>query len=136
MRFTFREFPEASAGAMTPRPMVDVFLEELTTPLACLVDTGALRTRFSHALADLAGIDTDWSESEVVAVGGVQVRAAPAQVSMRLASVDEAIDWDATVWFCDPWPFPFQLLGLEGFLQHFRVTLSAYHEWLDCVPES
>lgn len=121
---------------MTPRPMVDVWLEELTTPLACLVDTGALRTRFSYAMADLAGIDPDWSESEVVAVGGVQVRAAPAQVSMRLANVDEAVDWEATVWFCDPWPFPFQLLGLEGFLQQFRVTLSAYHEWLDCVPES
>jgi hypothetical protein len=40
------------------------------------------------------------------------------------------------VWFCDPWPFGFQLLGLEGFLQRFRVTLSAYHEWIDCTPEA
>jgi len=74
--------------------------------------------------------------SEDVHIGGRRVRAVPAQVSLRLDSANERFDWDATVWFCDPWPFPFQLLGMEGFLQRFRVTLSAYHEWLDCHPET
>ncbi len=137
MRFDFRGFPAATAGAITPRPMADVWLDGLDTgPLACLVDTGALRTRFSRALAELAGIDVDTSVSHVVVVGGIEVSAAPALVSLRMQGADETLGWEATVWFCDPWPFPFQLLGLEGFLQHFRVTLSAYHEWLECHPET
>ncbi len=137
MRFAFRKLPAATAGLITPRPTVDVWLDGFdATPLVCLVDTGALRTRFSLELAGLAGLDLDSAVSEDVHIGGTRVRAVPAQVSLRLQSANERFDWDATVWFCDPWPFPVQLLGMEGFLQRFRVTLSAYHEWLDCHPET
>jgi hypothetical protein len=59
-----------------------------------------------------------------------------ARVGLTVTDGKESHSWDAPVWFCDPWPFPFGLTGLEGFLQHFRVTLSAYHEWIDCKPES
>jgi hypothetical protein len=38
---------------------------------------------------------------------------------------------DAPVWFCDPWPHPFGLAGLEGFLRHFTVTIRACDEYLD-----
>jgi hypothetical protein len=38
---------------------------------------------------------------------------------------------DAPVWFCDPWPHPFGLAGLEGFLNHFLVTIRAYDGYLD-----
>jgi hypothetical protein len=39
------------------------------------------------------------------------------------------------VWFCEPWPHPFGLAGLEGFLRHFLVTIHAYHEYLEIEPE-
>ena len=57
MRFTFRTFPAASGGALTPRPVVDIALEGLqAAPIECLLDTGALRTRMSAEIASLAGI--------------------------------------------------------------------------------
>jgi len=50
--------PSASGGALTPRPVVDIALEGLdVAPVACLLDTGALRTRMSAELAPLAGIE-------------------------------------------------------------------------------
>ena len=137
MRFRFRELPAASGGLLTPRPAIDVWLEGIeTTPLGCLVDTGALRTRFSRELAELAGIAPDDAQGERIAVAGSEVFGVPARVTLRIESGTEAHAWDANVWFCDPWPFGFQLLGLEGFLRHFRVTISAYEEWLECRPES
>lgn len=62
--------------------------------------------------------------------------AAPARVTLRLADGRRSHARDAAVWFCDPWPFGFQLLGLDGFLHRFRVTMSAYREWIERAPES
>jgi hypothetical protein len=136
VRFPFRHLPAAGAGQLTPRPTVDVWLEGIdTVPLASLVDTGALRTRFSRDLATAAGIEPDDTLAERFAVGGTIVTGAPARVLMRIGTGGATHTWEAPVWFCNPWPFGFQLLGLEGFLQNFRVTLSAYHEWIDCKPE-
>lgn len=136
MKFGFRELPDASGGLLTPRPLIDVWLEGIeVTALAGLVDTGALRTRFSRELAELGGIDLADAATERVAIGGISTLAAAAPVRLSVRQGTEAHDWEATVWFCDPWPFPFQLLGLDGFLRHFRVNFSAYHEWLDCRPE-
>lgn len=118
-----------------PRPVVDVWLEGIeVAPLGCLVDSGALRTRFSRDLAVAAGIQPEASQTERLAVGGQVVEAAPARVTLQIGAGDDRHAWDAQVWFCDPWPFAFQLLGLDGFLRHFRTTLSAYHEWIDCEP--
>jgi hypothetical protein len=41
----------------------------------------------------------------------------------------------APVTFCDPWPFGFGLLGQEGFLRFFRVTICAAEWWLEVEPE-
>lgn len=104
-------------------------------PLGCLVDSGAVRTRFSRDLAVAAGIAPDESQAERFAVGGQVIVGAPARVTLQIVAGEESHAWDAPVWFCDPWPFGFQLLGLDGFLRHFRTTVSAYHEWVDCQPE-
>jgi hypothetical protein len=136
VRFPFRRLPAARGGELTPRPVIDVWLEGLElTPLGCLVDTGALRTRFSAELAELAGIELGDGPRERFAIGGAVVEGEAARVTLRIGTGAEASAWDAAVWFCDPWPFAFQLLGLDGFLRHFRVTLSAYEEWVECVPE-
>ena len=136
MRFPFRELPAAAGGELTPRPVVDVWLEGIElTPLACLVDTGALRTRFSAELAEIAGIDLSGAPTERFAVGGSAVEGAAARVMLRMERAGEERAWDAAVWFCDPWPFGFQLLGLDGFMRQFRVTISGYEEWIECEPE-
>jgi hypothetical protein len=137
MKFAFRHLPAASGGELTPRPVVDVWLEGIeVAPLGCLVDSGALRCRFSRDLATAAGIEPDDSQAERFAVGGALVEGAPARVTLAMGGSDDRHVWDAAVWFCDPWPFGFQLLGLDGFLRNFRTTLSAYHEWTECTPES
>ncbi len=137
MRFPFRPLLSASGGAAWPRPTVPVWLEGFpTTPVIGLVDSGALRTRFGRELADAAGIHLHDALAEQISIGGVETTAWSARVSLRIGDGRGAHTWDCAVWFCEPWPFDFALLGQEGFLQHFRVTLSAYHEWLDCVPES
>jgi len=136
VRFPFRHLPAAGGGTLTPRPSVDIWLEGIdAVPFASLVDTGALRTRFSRELAVAAGIEPDDTLAETFAIGGAKITGAPARVLLRIGTSDRSHAWEAPVWFCEPWPFGFQLLGLEGFLQHFRVTLSACHEWLDCKPE-
>ena len=137
MRFPFRHLPAAGGGELAPRPVVDVWLEGIeVAPLGCLLDTGALRCRFSRQLAVAAGIEPDDSQAERFAVGGIQVEGAPARVTLAIGSGQDRYAWDGAIWFCDPWPFGFQLLGLDGFLRHFRVTLSAYHEWTELRPES
>jgi hypothetical protein len=136
LRFPFRELPSAGAGELTPRPVVDIWLEGLDlTGVACLLDTGALRTRFSAELAALAGIDLAGAPTERFAVGAHVIEGAAARVTLRMKAAGNEHEWDAPVWFCDPWPFAFQLLGLDGFFRHFRVTISGYAEWVDCRPE-
>lgn len=136
MRFEFRTFPSARGGFLTPRPIVDLTLEGLeAAPIACLLDTGALRTRLSRDFAELAGIEVDDAISETVPVGGVRTVCSYARVTLTISDGADQHSWDAPVWFCE-WPYDFGLLGVEGFLHHFRVTISGYEEYVEVVPES
>ena len=135
MRFPFRELPTASGG-LTRRPVIDVWLEGLeATALACLLDSGAMATRFSAELAEIAGIDLTGAPPQIISVAGHQLSARSTRVTLSVRDATARHDWDAAVWFCDPWPFAFQLLGLEGFFRHFRVTIAGYPEWVECEPE-
>ena len=58
-----------------------------------------------------------------------------ARVNLVVTDGTGKFSWDAPVWFCEPWPHPFGLAGLEGFLHHFAVTIHAYHEYLEIEPE-
>ena len=137
MRFPFRALPAASGGALTPRPVVDIALEGLTAaPIGCLLDTGALRTRMSAELAPLAGVELDNALTEEFYVVGFRTIGVLARVSLTVTDGTNDYSWDAPVWFCDPWPHPFGLAGLEGFLHHFLVTIHAYHGYLEIEPES
>lgn len=137
MRFSFREYPALGDGDATPRPIIDVWLGDLArSPIACLVDTGALRTRMAFELAELAGVDLEAGSRDRFYVGGHLITGTSGRVSLGVRADDQQHAWDAPVWFCEPWPFSFQLLGLDGFLRHFRITMSAYEEWLDCEPEN
>jgi hypothetical protein len=135
MRFQFRTLPAASGGTLTPRPVVDIALEGLASaPMECLLDSGALRTRMSAELAPLAGIDLTGGLTEKLYVGGMETTGTMARVNLTVGDGTEEYSWDAAVWFCDPWPHPFGLAGLEGFLHHFTVTIRAYDEYLGIEP--
>jgi hypothetical protein len=136
MRFTFRTLPAASGGALTPRPVVDIALEGLeAAPIECLLDTGALRTRMSAEIAPLAGIELSGDLTEEFAIAGMKTVGTMARVNLVVTDGIDEFSWDAPVWFCDPWPHPFGLAGLEGFLHHFLVTIHAYDGYLEIEPE-
>jgi hypothetical protein len=135
MRFAFRELPAAGGGALTPRPVVDISLEGLdAAPVGCLLDSGALRTRMSAELAPLAGIELSGALTEEFFVAGLKTAGVLAHVNLKVTDDASEFSWDAPVWFCDPWPYPFGLAGLEGFLHHFIVTIRAYDGYLDIEP--
>jgi hypothetical protein len=137
MRFAFRTLPAAGGGSLAPRPVVDIALEGLVdAPMECLLDSGALRTRMSAELAPLAGIELAGSLTEEFYIGGLKATGALARVHLTVTDGAEEFAWDAPVWFCHPWPRPFGLAGLEGFLHHFVVTIRTYEGYLDLEPNA
>ena len=117
---------------MLVRPVVPVQIEDLEeAPQLCLVDTGTTTTRFGSWLADATGVDLSEAPASTVVVGGLTTTARHARVDLTIAG----LRYDAPVTFCDPWPFAFNLLGQEGFLRYYRVTLCAAEAWLDVTPE-
>jgi predicted aspartyl protease len=128
LRFRFLELP----GEPVPRPFVPVVVAGIEHgPLACLVDTGALRNVFARWIAEEAGIPLLDAPAERLAAGGLVTEARIAWVDLTVGDVR----LDAAVWFCDPWPFAFNLLGQEGFLRFFHLELCTDEGWLDLVPE-
>jgi hypothetical protein len=136
MRFPFRALPAAGGGELTPRPVVDIALEGLlAAPMECLLDTSALRTRVSAELAPLAGIELGGAPTEQFFVAGLKTARTCARINLTVTDGAEEFSWDAPVWSCDPWPHPFGLAGLEGFLHHFVVTIRAHDGYLDIEPQ-
>lgn len=120
MKFQFKELPGRSDDFL--RPALPVTVEGLTrAPQLCLLDTGALHNRFGSWVATAAGIDLTDAEEQRIALGGFVTTAR--SVSIHLAVDDVA--WEAVVWFCDPWPLSFHLLGQEGFFRCFDVRIRA-----------
>jgi hypothetical protein len=133
VRFDFLELPgEAGRGALV-RPVVPVQVEDLEeAPQLCLVDSGSTANRLGAWLAEATGVDLDKAPETTLHVGGVTTIARHARCQLTIAGRR----YDAPVSFCDPWPFAFNLLGQEGFLRFFRVTLCAAESWLEVEPEA
>jgi len=131
VRFDFIELPGARHSLT--RPVVPVQVEDLEeAPQLCLVDTGSTTNRFGYWLAEAVGIDLSDTPTDQLAVGGLTTTARHTRMDLTIAG----LRYDAPVTFCDPWPFGFNLLGQEGFLRFFRVTICAKEAWLEVVPES
>jgi hypothetical protein len=130
VRFAFLELP--GSGTTLTRPVLPVQVEDLEeAPQLCLVDTGSTTNRFGAWLAEATGIDLGGLPETTVHLGGAIVTARHGRADLTIAGRR----YDAPVSFCDPWPFAFNLLGQEGFLRFFRVTLCAADGWLDVEPE-
>jgi hypothetical protein len=130
VRFSFKELPGTLEDYV--RPVVPVTVEGLPrAPQLCLVDTGALQNRFGAWVAEAAGIELVDRPTEMIAVGGIRTEARSARV--RLGVGDLA--WEANVFFCDPWPLAFHILGQEGFFRWFEVTIRAARYTIDLELE-
>lgn len=68
-------------------------------------------------------------------VGGLETTGTLARVNLTVTDGTDELSWDVPVWFCEPWPHPFGLAGLEGFLYHFLVTIHAYEAYFEVEPE-
>jgi hypothetical protein len=131
VRFEFLELPGEARGTLT-RPVVPVQVEDLEeAPQLCLVDTGSTANRFGLWLAYATGVDLRGAPETVLHVAGVRTLARHARIDLTIAGMR----YDAPVSFCDPWPFAFNLLGQEGFLRFFRLTLCAAEGWIEVEPE-
>lgn len=134
MRFEFLELPVGNrdAQAQLVRPVVPVQVEDLEdAPQLCLIDTGSTSNHFGAWLAEALGIDLAGAPETELAVGGAVTSARHVRCDLTIAGVR----YDAPVSFCDPWPFAFHLLGQEGFLRFFRLTLCVAESWLEIDPE-
>lgn len=131
MRLPFLELP--GDAAPVARPVVGVEVEDAYgMPILCLLDTGALGNRFGVEVAVLAGVPLDDPLAETeIAIGGVRTTGRCVRVDLTVAGHR----YEAPVWFCDPWPFGFGVLGQEGFFRFFRVTICAAAGWVECIPE-
>ena len=130
MRFPFKELPGTSGDYL--RPAVPVTVEGMArAPQLCLLDTGALPNRFAAWVAEAAGIDLSGADEQRLAVGGFVTSARQASVQLSLGDVT----WQGPVWFCDPWPLAFHLLGQEGFFRWFEVRLRAATYEIEVIPE-
>lgn len=130
MKFLFKELPGTTTDYL--RPAVPVTVEGIPrAPQLCLLDTGALHNRFGMWVAEAAGIEVSDAEEQHLVVGGFITRAHQAFVRLTLGDVT----WEAPVWFCDPWPLAFHLLGQEGFFRWFNVRMRAARYEIDITPE-
>ena len=129
MRFGFAGLPGDRSGVA--RPVVRIGLVQSGDfDLTCLVDTGTVANRFGAWIAEEVGIDLSSAPTQGLGIGGVIVTARSATVGLRL----EDFEWEAPVSFCSPWPFGYQLLGLEGFFRWFAVTIRAADLALEIDP--
>lgn len=128
MKHAFQALPGLAGRA---RPVVDLVVEGLElAPQACLVDTGANDIRMGQHVAELAGIELTTVLSREIVVGGLRTTGKAASVQLELRGGLDGQTWSPTVYFCDPWPWAFGLLGLAG-LDPFRVVLDSYEEWVE-----
>jgi len=131
MRHAFQALPGQVGRA---RPVVDLVIGGLdVAPQACLVDTGASEIRMGLHVAEFAGVDlTDGLVDEII-VGGLRTIASGVTAELELKQGRTSHTWSPTVYFCDPWPWAFGLLGLSG-LDPFLVTINTYDEWSELKP--
>ncbi len=120
MIVAYTELPAPTASG--PRPLLDVTVGDLASVLVpCLLDSGAVNSLLPDWVADVAGIDTAGIAPRRLGVGGRVVEAQFTTVTLSAAE----LTWEASVGFCDRWPYAWGLLGHDSFFRWFTVTFRA-----------
>ncbi len=127
--FRFQPLPRLDGG-QTTWPVADVRLGDLRALHQCLLDTGSRRSLFGRWVAELLRVDTSGPPDIIVGAGGSQRDGWVETIDLQIGPHH----WEADVVFCDPWPFTFQILGLEGFFRHFDTMVSAVRETVEVEP--
>ncbi len=96
-----------------------------------LIDTGAVDNRLPSDWANEAGIDLAPCETEIVGIGGQSHVVCHLVEDLQVTLGDTSLS--LAMWFCDDWEPPFGLLGQEGFLRYFTLTLSVAEDWFELV---
>jgi hypothetical protein len=131
VRHAFQSLPKLAGRS---RPIVDLVVEGLElAPQACLLDSGASEIRMGRHVAEIAGIALANSVESEILIGGLLTTGRGTRVQLELREGANRHIWSPTVYFCDPWPWAFGLLGLAG-LDPFKVQLDTYEEWLELQP--
>ena len=131
MRFPFKELPGTLGDYL--RPAVPVTVEGIArAPQLCLLDTGALHNRFAAWVADAAGVDLTGGARSASPWGA----SSPPHGRHRCRPTLGEVTWESSVWFCDPWPLAFHLLGQEGFFRWFDVRVRAAVYEVEIEPEA
>lgn len=131
MRSHFQALPGIAGRA---RPVVDLVVDGLElAPQACLLDTGASDVHMGMHVADLAGIELAPSPGVEVALGGLRTTGKPVRTQLEMRHGSSPHAWTSTVYFCDPWPWAFGLLGLAG-MDTFLTIIDTYEEWVEIQP--
>ncbi len=129
MKRLYAELP-GDTGAVA-RPVLDIVVEGMDeAPIRCLVDSGSVNTLLPTWVADLAGVTLDTAERRALGVGGSVVNAAFVDVQLTLGNHS----WEATVGFCENWPYGWGLLGQDAFFRYFVVTMRAADWELEVEP--
>ncbi|MGA2453789.1 MAG: hypothetical protein ABSG93_09745 [Solirubrobacteraceae bacterium] len=85
-------------------------------------------------VAELAGVALDASPIGEIVIGGLRTAGRAASVQLELRQGSDRHAWNPTVYFCDPWPWAFGLLGLAG-LDPFLTIVDSYDEWVELRPQ-
>jgi hypothetical protein len=132
--FPFQDLVVGNERERVSRPTVSLVIDGIDrAPQTFLIDSGAGAIRLAAELAELFGVDLAGVPAEPLAIGGAFVDMRPAVVRLALPLDDHVAEWETTVWFCDPWPRSFGILGLQGFLECFDVHLRAADGEFDVV---
>jgi hypothetical protein len=122
------------------RPTLDVTLTLGPTEVSqrALIDRGAPRTVFPLGAAVALGIDVpeqpyQGPEFKDLAFMSHTWKAFSCSLTLKLPPY-EALFWDAEVDFVLDEGLPFGLLGCEGFLDKWAVSLSGYHTYTVIEP--
>lgn len=128
MRYPFQALP----GESKPRPVVSfAFANRPRIKLLGLVDSGAHGTRIGREWADELNIDLSGIESQWFTIGARKLSARKAPVTLMV----DRHRFITEVSFVDNWPYPHNILGLEGFFDRFIVRIDAADRELRLIPK-
>lgn len=114
-----------------PRPIIDIAVADVASVrIPCLVESGALNTLLPAWVAEVADVDLADATAQQLSVGGTTTTARFTTVSIST----EELAWEASVGFCDPWPYAWGILGHRSFLRWFTVTFRAADHEFELEP--
>jgi hypothetical protein len=123
--FRYTELPESTGSE--PRPIVDIAVADVESVLVpYLVDSGALNSLLALWVVEVAAVDLSRVTEQPVRIIGGSTATRFAPVTLSVADVA----WEASVGFCEQWPYAWGLLGHHSFFRWFTITFrAADHEF-------